>query len=109
MTCYDPKYRIVIQYQNIVYVLSEHEIEQPKLRVLERLPDRNHYNINDTQSDIIEELIQVETDEIVLNESVTQPEKLNQMLENNPNENVNQTIVDTDHSPHTLRKIECTL
>ena len=30
------------------------------------------------QSDIIEELIQVETDEIVLNESASQPEKSNQ-------------------------------
>ena len=39
MTCLDPKYRIVIQCQNIVYVLNEHEIEQPKLRESERLTD----------------------------------------------------------------------
>ena len=37
--------------------------------VLERLTDRNDYDINDTESDIIEKLIQVETDEIVLHES----------------------------------------
>ena len=35
--------------------------------VLEGLADRNDYDINDTQSDIIEELIQVETDENLLN------------------------------------------
>ena len=85
MTCLYPKYGIVIQCQNSVYVLDEHEIEQPKLRVLERLTDRTEHDIDVTQSDIIEKLIQVETDEIVLNESASQPEKSNQMLENNQN------------------------
>ena len=53
---------------NIVYVLNEHEIVQPKLRMLKRLTDGNDSDINDTQSDIIEDLIHVETDAIVLNE-----------------------------------------
>ena len=43
----------MMQCQNIVYVLNEHEIVQPKFRVLKGLTDRNDYNINDTQSDII--------------------------------------------------------
>ena len=48
MTCLDPKYRIM---------LNEHEIVQSKLRVLEGFRDRNDYDISDTQSDIIGELI----------------------------------------------------
>ena len=71
MTCLHTKYRTVIQCQNIISVLNEHEFEQPKLRVLERLTDRNDHDTNDTQSDTIEELIQVETDEIVLNEGAS--------------------------------------
>ena len=106
MTCLDPKYRTVVQCQNIVYVLNEYEIEQPKLRVLERLTDRNGYDINDTQSYIIEELIQVEIDEIVLTESASQSEKSNQSLENNQNENVNPRKVEIEPSPHSLRKTE---
>ena len=31
MTCLDPKYRIVAQCQNIVYVLYENLVLQPKL------------------------------------------------------------------------------
>ena len=34
------------------------------------------HDTNDTQSDTTEELIQAETDEIVLNESTSQPEEL---------------------------------
>ena len=60
MTCLDPKYRIVVQYQNIVFVLNEHEIVLPKLRNLEILT--NDHGKNETQSDMIKELIQVETD-----------------------------------------------
>ena len=108
MTCLDPKYRNVVHCQNIVYVLSENEFEQPKLRVLERFTDRNDYDTNVTQSDIIEELIQVETYEIVLNESAGQTEELNEIIENNQNENVNQTEVEIEPGPHSLRKIECT-
>ena len=91
MACLDLKYRIMIQHQNIVYVLNEHEIVQPNLRVLKGLTNRNDYDINVTQSNIIEELIQVETDKIVLNESTSQPEKPNEMLKNNQNEDVNLT------------------
>ena len=40
LACLDPQYRIVIQCQNIVYVLNGHEIVQPKLRVLKGLTDR---------------------------------------------------------------------
>ena len=64
LTCLDPQYRIVIQCQNIVYVLNGHEIVQPKLRVLKELTDRTECNINDSQSDIIEKLIHVQTDAI---------------------------------------------
>ena len=65
MTCLDPTYRIVVQCQNIVYVLNGHEFEQPNFRVLERLTGRNDYDTKDTQRYIIEESIQVGTDEIV--------------------------------------------
>ena len=61
MTFLDPKCRNVVQCQNIVYVLNKHEIEQSKLSVLERLTDGNDHNKNETQSNIIEELIQVKT------------------------------------------------
>ena len=89
MTCLDQKYRIVVQCQNIVYLLNERDFEQPKLRVLKRLREGNDHDTNDTQSDIINKLIQVETDKIVLNESTSQPEELSQMIESNYNENVN--------------------
>ena len=84
MTCLDPQYRNVIQCQNIVYVLNEHEILQPKLRMLKGLRDGNDYDINDTRNDIIEELIHKETDAIVINEDVT------------------QTKVQIEPSPHSL-------
>ena len=51
-----------------MYVFNGHEIVQPKLRVLKELTDRNEYNINDSQSDIVEELIHVQTDAIMLTE-----------------------------------------
>ena len=59
LPCLDPKYQIVIQCQNIVYVLNGHghEIVQTKLRVLNELTDRTEYDINDSQNDIVEELI----------------------------------------------------
>ena len=66
MTCLDPRYRIVVQCQK-AYVLNKHEIEQTKLRVLERLTDGSDHNNNYTQSNIIEELSQLKADEIVLN------------------------------------------
>ena len=35
MDCLDPKYGIVVEYQNIVHVLNKHEMIQPKLGNLE--------------------------------------------------------------------------
>ena len=70
-------------------MLNDHKIVQPKLRMLKEVTDRNDCDINDTKSDIIEEWIHVETGEIVLNESASQSEKPNQMLQNNQNEGVN--------------------
>ena len=80
MACLDPQYRIVIHCQNIVYVLNEHEKVQPKSRMLKGLANGNHYDINDTQSGIIEEVIHIEADAIVLNMSASKLEKPNQML-----------------------------
>ena len=65
LTCLDLQYRIVIQCQKIVYVLNGCEIVQPNFRVLKGLTDRNEYNINDSQSDIVEELIHVQSDAIM--------------------------------------------
>ena len=111
MSCLDPKYRIVVQCQNIVYVLNKHEIVQPKLRNLERLTNGNDHDKNETQSNIVEDLVQVETDEIVLNESTSQPftsEEINQMIESNQNESLIQTKVEIEPSHSSVRKVECT-
>ena len=110
LTCLDSQYRIVIQCQNIVYVLNGHEIVQSKLRVLKELTDRNEYNINDSHIDIVEELIHVETDAIMLNEGACKSGQPDHILENsqNQNENVTQIEVQIEPSPHSLRKIQCT-
>ena len=110
LTCLDPQYRIVIQCQNIVYILNEHEIVQPKLRLLQELSNRNDYNINNSQSDIVEELIHVETDAIMLNEGACKSGQPDKILESkqNENENVTQTEVQIEPRPHSLRKIKCT-
>ena len=50
--------------------------------MLKGLSAGNDYDINDTQSDTIEELIHVEAEAIVLNVSVSKPEQQNQMLGN---------------------------
>ena len=97
MTCLDPKHRIVVQCQYIVYMLNEHEIVQPKLRNLEMLTC--DHDKNETQSEIVEELIQVETVEIVLNESTSQPEtseELDQMIESNQKGILKQTEVEIE-------------
>ena len=106
----DPQYRIVIQCQNIVYVLNGHEHVQPKLRVLKELTDKIECNINDSQSDIIEELIHVQTDAILLNEGACKPGQYDQIIDSgqNQNENKTQTEVQIESGPQTLRKIECT-
>ena len=99
----------MIKCQNIVYVLNEHEIVQPKSRVLKELTDRNEYNINNSQSDIVEELIHVQTDAIVLNEGACKSGQSDQILSNrqNQNENMTQIEVQIEPGPHSLRKIEC--
>ena len=76
---------------NIVYVLKGHEIIQPKLRVLTELTDRNEYNINDSQSDIVEELIHVETNAIIINEGACKSGQPDQKLMNGQNQNENMT------------------
>ena len=53
LTCLDPQYRIVIQCQNIVHVLNEHE------KVLKELTNSTECNINDSHNDNIEESIHV--------------------------------------------------
>ena len=106
IACLYPQYRILIQCQNIVYVLNEHEIVPPKLRMLKGLTDGNDYDINDTQSKI-GELIHEETDAIVLYESASKLEQSNQMLGIKQIEDVTQTKVQTELSPHSLRKIKC--
>ena len=62
LACLDPQYRIVIQCQNIVYVLNEHE----NVIVLKELTDSTECSIHDSHNDIIEELIHVQTDAILL-------------------------------------------
>ena len=106
LTCLDPKYQIVIQCHNIVYVLNGHghEIVQPKLRVLNELTDRTGYDINDSQSVIVEELIHVQTDAIMLTEGACKSGQSDQ----NQNENMTQTEVQIESGPQSLRKIECT-
>ena len=67
---------------------------QPKLRNLEMLT--NECDKNGTKSDMIEELIQIETDGVVLNESTSQPvtsKEINEMIESNWNKILNQTVL----------------
>ena len=76
---------------NTVYLLIEHKTAQPKLRNLEMLT--NGHDKSETQIDMVQELIQVETDEMVPNESNSQPVtsgEINEMIENNQNKNMKQ-------------------
>ena len=100
LTCLDPQYRIVIQFQNIVHVLNGRDILQPKLRVLKELTYRTEFNINNSQSDIVE-LIHVQTDAIMLNESACKSGQLDQLIKNsqNQNENMTQTEVQIEPGP----------
>ena len=112
LACLDPQHRIVIQCQNIDYVLNEDKSVQPKvrkLRKLKELTDSTEHNINDSQNDIIEELIHVQTDAILLNEGACKSEQSDQIIDNgqNQNDNVTQTEVQTEFGPQSLRKIEC--
>ena len=110
LTCLDPQHKIVIQCQNIVYVLNRHEIEKPNLRVLKDLTDGTEYNINDPQSDIVEELIHVQTDAIMLNEGACKSRQSDQIIKNSQsqNENMTQTEAQIESGPQSLRKIKCT-
>ena len=110
LTCLVPQHIIVIQCLNIVYVLNGHEKVQPRLRVLKELTDGPECNINDSQSDIVEELIHVQTDAILLNEGACKSGQSDQIINNgqNQNENMTQTEVQIESGPHSLRKNECT-
>ena len=82
---------------------------QSKLRNLEMLT--NDHNKNEKQSDMIEELTQVKTDGIMLNESNSQPvtsEEINQTVESSQNEILKQTEVEIEPSLGSLRKVEFT-
>ena len=106
LTCPDPQYRIVIQCQNIVYVLNGHEIVQPNLKVLKELTDRTEYNINCSQSDIVEELIHVQTDAIMLNEYACKSRQSDQIINNSQsqNENMTQTEVQIESGHQSIEK-----
>ena len=82
----------------------------PKLRVLKELTDSTECNINDSQNDIIEEMIHVQTDAILLIEGACKSEQSDQIIDNdqNQNENMTQTEVQIESGPQSLRKIECT-
>ena len=91
LACLDPQYRIVIQCQNIVYVLNEHKNIQPKVRILKELTDSTECNINDSQNDIIEELIHVQTNAILLNEGACKSKPSEQRVDNGQNQNKKMT------------------
>ena len=75
----DSQYRFVI-CRNVIYVINEQEIVQPKLKELTDCI-RNDPNGDDIQSDIIEELIHVETDALVLNENTYKSEQPDEKTE----------------------------
>ena len=101
LACLDPQYRIVIQCQNIVYTLNEHKNVQPKVRVLKELTDSTECKINDSQNDIMEELIHVQPDAILLNKGACKSGQSDQIIGNgqNQNENMTQTEVQIESAP----------
>ena len=101
LACLDPQYRIVIQCQNIVHVLNEHE------KVLKELTESTECNINDSHNDIIEELIQIDTNASVSNKDACKSVSSDQKVENQ-DENMTQIEVQIESGPQSLRKIECT-
>ena len=90
LACLDPQYRIVIQCQNIVYVLNEYENVQPKIRVLKELTDSTECNINDSHNDIIQ------PDAILLNEGACKSGHSDQIIDNgwDQNENISRDAND---------------
>ena len=101
LACLDPQYRIVIQCQNIVHVLNEHE------KVLKELTDSTECNINDSHNDIIEELVQTDNIASVSNKDTCKSVLSDQKVENQ-GENMTQIEVQIESGPQSLRKIECT-
>ena len=61
----------MVQCQNIVYTLNQYDIKQPEQINLEMLT--SDHDKSETQSDVVEKLIQVETEEIVVKGSTSQP------------------------------------
>ena len=81
---------------------------------MKELTDRTEYDINDSQNDIVEELIHVYTDAVMLNDVKSrqsdQVRDRDQIINNsqNQNENMTQTEVQIESGPQRLRKIKCT-
>ena len=100
LACLDPQYRIVIQCQNIVYVLNEHE------KVLKELTESTECNINDSHNDIIEELVQTDNIASVSNKDACKSVSSDQNVKNQ-DENITQIEVQIESGPQSLRKIEC--
>ena len=69
------------------------------------------FHKNDSQNNIVEELIHVQTDAIMLNECACKSGQSDQIINNsqNQNENMTQTEVQIESGPQSLRKIKCTL
>ena len=58
---------------------------------MKELTDRTEYNINDSESDNVEELIHVQTDAIMLNEGACKSGQSIQIIYNSQNQNENMT------------------
>ena len=100
----------MVQCQNIVNKLNEHEMlaKLGNIKVL-----TNDHGKSETESNIIEEMTQVDINEIYINEGTSQlviSEKMNQMVETNQNkilrQIVTQTEIEIEPNPGNLRKVE---
>ena len=87
LVCLDAQCRVVIQFQNIVHVLNEHE------KVLKELTDSTECKINDSHNDI-EELIHVQTDAIVSNKDACKSVSSDQKVDNDQNQDGNMTQIE---------------
>ena len=94
----------MIQCQNIVHVLNEHE------KVLKELTESTECNINDSHNNIIEELIQIDNIASVSNKDACKSVSSDQQVDNDhiQDENMTQIEVQIESGPQGLRKIECT-
>ena len=61
----DPKWRLQLQYQSIVDVFNKYRILLPQVRNIEML--KNKHNKSEQKVISVKELIQEDTDEILLN------------------------------------------